>query len=60
MQAVAVVAPDLKAGRLTRVLPTWQGPVRPMHLLFSAARPLTPKLRCFIDVVVDELGPGST
>ncbi len=59
LQAEAVVAHDLAAGRLRRVLPTWQGPVRPMHLLFSATRPLTPKLRRFIDMVVDDLGPAS-
>nr|WP_321983917.1 LysR family transcriptional regulator [uncultured Lichenicoccus sp.] len=59
LQAEAVVAEDLAAGRLVRVLPGWDGPVRPMHLLFPAARPLTPKLRAFVDMVVDEFGPAT-
>ncbi len=59
LQAEAIIAEDLAAGRLVRILPGWEGPVRPMHLLFPAARPLTPKLREFIDMVVREFGPSS-
>lgn len=56
MQAERVVADDLASGRLVRVLPDWDGPARPMHLLFPAARSLTPKLRSFVDLVVRDFG----
>ena len=56
IQGERIVADDLTSGRLVRVLPDWKGPVRPMHLLFTSARPLTPKLRFFIDHVVQEFG----
>ena len=56
MQAERVVADDLAAGRLVRILPDWDGLARPMHLLFPAARSLTPKLRSFVDLVVREFG----
>ena len=54
MQAESVVADDLASGRLVRVFPDWEGPVRPMNLLFPATRLITPKLRSFVDLVVRE------
>ena len=56
MQAEAVVAGDVAAGRLVRVLPDREGPVRPIPLVFSAARPQTPKRHCFVDLAVAGLG----
>ena len=56
LQPEVVVREDLDAGRLVQVLPAYAAPSRPMYLLFSARRPQTPKLRTFIDCVVDALG----
>ncbi len=56
LQAETTVADDLASGRLVRVLPTYEAPSRPMHILFSARRPQTPKLRTFIDMVVEAFG----
>jgi DNA-binding transcriptional LysR family regulator len=50
------VAEDLAAGRLMRVLPDFEGPSRPMHLLYAADRRMTPKLRCFVDRMVETFG----
>lgn len=47
-----VVRQALAAGQLVRILPEFQTPSRPMHLLFRADRRKTPKLRSFIDAVV--------
>ena len=60
LQAERIVADDLASGRLVRILPGWEGPVRPMNLIFSANRPLTPKLRSFVDLVVHEFGSRSS
>jgi len=50
------VADDLASGRLVRILPDYDGPVRPIHLLYAADRRMTPKLRCFVDYVMEALG----
>lgn len=47
---------DLAAGRLVRVLPGYEPPLRPMHILFAPDRKPTPKLRSFIDFVVATFG----
>ncbi|MBV8070821.1 MAG: LysR family transcriptional regulator [Acidobacteriaceae bacterium] len=47
----------IDSGGLVRVLPEWDGPSRPMHILFAPDRLMTPKLRSFVDAVVDEFGP---
>ena len=57
--AETVFRSDIAAGRLIRILPEFEAPWRPMHILYSADRRLTPKLRLFIDAVVAEFGPGA-
>ena len=47
---------DLASGCLVRILPDYEGPVRPIHLLYAADRRMTPKLRCFVDYMMDALG----
>ena len=46
----------LAGGQLLRVLPDYDTPSRPMHLLFPADRRPTTKLRSLVDLVVRELG----
>ena len=56
-----LVRDGLRSGQLVRILPDFETPSRPMHLLFHPQRRQTPKLRTFIDAVVQEFGPrGST
>lgn len=43
---------DIAAGRLVQVLADYDGPSRPMHLLYAQDRRMTPKLRHFIDTVL--------
>ncbi|MCY0386515.1 LysR family transcriptional regulator [Robbsia sp. Bb-Pol-6] len=49
-----ILSPWLAAGKLVQVLPGYDAPSRPMHLLFSPDRRPTPKLRSFIDAAVTE------
>jgi DNA-binding transcriptional LysR family regulator len=44
-----VVAADVAAGRLLRVLDDWQQPFAGLHLYYPAREHLAPKLRVFID-----------
>jgi DNA-binding transcriptional LysR family regulator len=56
LQAEEMLTNDLASGRLVRVLPGFQAPSRPMHILFAPDRRPTPKLRSFIDFVVAAFG----
>ena len=51
-----LVRDGLSSGQLVRVLPDFDIPSRPMHLLFHPERRQTPKLRTFIEAVVQEFG----
>src|SRR6185437_3849818 len=59
MQPEVLLAEDLAAGRLVRVLPEHQPLARPMHLVYLPDRRLTPKLRSFIDFVVGRFGDAA-
>jgi DNA-binding transcriptional LysR family regulator len=47
---------DLRSGRLVKILPDYETPSRPVHLIYHPDRRQTPKLKSFIDTVVSELG----
>lgn len=40
---------DLRTKRLHRVLPEWQAPTTPIHVVYPSTRHLSPKVRVFID-----------
>jgi DNA-binding transcriptional LysR family regulator len=52
------VAEDLASGALIQILPEYEGPFRPIHLLYAAERQMTLKLRCFVEHVMETLGEG--
>jgi DNA-binding transcriptional LysR family regulator len=51
-----MMAEDVEAGRLVHLLQAYAPPVRPMSLLYLRDRRMSPKLRSFIDFVVDRFG----
>jgi len=58
---IAFIAEDLareglRSGRLVKVLPDYETPSRPIHLIYHPDRRQTPKLKSFISTVVKELG----
>jgi len=55
--AEGMVRDGLQAGQLVKVLPDFETPSQPMHLLFNPDRRQTPKLRSFIDAALREFGP---
>ncbi len=59
---IAMIAEELArdfltSGRLVRILPDYEVPTRPMHLVYLGDGRQTPKLRCFIDAAVEAFGP---
>lgn len=56
MQADALLAPAIAAGHVVPLLPDWELPTRPVHIVrLPEARP-SAKLRSFLDFVVMRLG----
>ncbi|MCQ3030443.1 LysR family transcriptional regulator [Pseudomonas syringae] len=56
MMPDALVQEDLENGKLIALLPDYQLPCRPMHLLYAQDRYRSPKLRSFVDYVVELWG----
>lgn len=47
-----LVREDLASGTLVRVLPQWNAPELPVHVIYPAARQLTARARAFVDFAV--------
>ncbi len=52
----SVLDAEIAAGRLVRVLPDYEGPVRPMHVIYPAGRRPTVKVQSFVQAVLEEFG----
>ncbi|MOA40208.1 DNA-binding transcriptional activator GcvA [compost metagenome] len=52
----ALVEQDLREGRLVKVIADFQPPSRPMHLLYAPDRYRLPKLRRFVEFVMQRWG----
>lgn len=57
MQAQVILAQDIAAGRLVRVLDEYLPVPRPMHLLYPRSRQPTPKLTSFVDFMLSRFIP---
>lgn len=51
-----LLAPKLRSGQLIQLLSDYEAPSRPMHLLYTASRLKTAKVRRFIDAAVTRFG----
>jgi DNA-binding transcriptional LysR family regulator len=56
VQADYLLRGAIAAGQLVRLLPDWQLPLRPLHIMRRAERRPSAKLRSFIDFTLAELG----
>lgn len=56
LQPHELVAGEIDVGRLVRLLPEYEPPTRPLHMLYAPDRRMTPKLRSFIDFTVKKFG----
>jgi DNA-binding transcriptional LysR family regulator len=52
----ALVEQDLREGRLVAVMPDYQPPSRPLHLLYAQDRYRLPKLRRFVEFAMQKWG----
>ncbi|MQB56053.1 LysR family transcriptional regulator [Rahnella sp. RcJ3] len=57
MQPAELVEPYIKSGELVRILPQYEIPPRPLHILYAPDRRMTPKLRSFLDFSTNQFGP---
>ncbi len=51
-----VLQAEIEAGRLVRVLPDYEGPTRPMHVIYPAGRRPTVKVQSFVQAIIEEFG----
>jgi DNA-binding transcriptional LysR family regulator len=56
LQPYELVADEIAAGRLVRLLPEYEPPARALHALYASDRQMTPKLRSFLDFAVHRFG----
>ena len=56
LQPAEIVEPYLASGQLVTLLPEYNAPTRPMHILYAPDRRMTPKLRSFIEFVMSNFG----
>lgn len=59
LQPFELVREALANGSLVRLLPKYEPPVRPLHVLYAPDRRITPKLRSFVDFAVLVFGPDA-
>ena len=57
LQPEVLIGNDVATGRLTRLLPAWSPPERPMHLIYIRDRQATPKLQAFVSFMLRQFGP---
>jgi DNA-binding transcriptional LysR family regulator len=48
---------DLRAHRLERVLPDWNAPATPVHVVYPSTRHLSPKVKTFVDHIQQRMTP---
>jgi DNA-binding transcriptional LysR family regulator len=54
VQPQVLLGDDVREGRLIHLLPQWSLPERPMQLVYLRDRQTTPKLKCFVDFIVEK------
>ena len=59
LQPIELLAKDIEAGRLTRILPAYEPISRPLHVLYAPDRRMTPKLRRFLEFAAEEFGAST-
>jgi DNA-binding transcriptional LysR family regulator len=52
--------PDIKAGRLVRILPDWSLPAIEVNLVFPSSREMAPAVRAFVDFMRSASSPGKS
>ena len=56
LQPTILLEADVRAGRLVQLFPEYGLPERPMHIVYLPDRYRSPKLRSFIDFVLERFG----
>jgi DNA-binding transcriptional LysR family regulator len=57
--ATFLVGPDIKAGRLTAILPDWQDPQENIiHAVYPSRRLVPTSTRAFVDFLAEKMTPA--
>jgi DNA-binding transcriptional LysR family regulator len=52
MKSIWDIGADLRAGRLTVLMPQWQTPDAPVHALYQRSRYMAPRVRALVDFLI--------
>lgn len=58
-KSVWEVADDIAAGQLVELLPGWSSPALPIHAVYPSVRHQTPRVRCFVDFLIEEMAAAA-
>lgn len=59
MKSVWDIGADLRAGRLTVVMPHWRSPDVPVHALYQRSRYMAPRVRSLLDFLVERFATAA-
>jgi DNA-binding transcriptional LysR family regulator len=60
MKSVWDIGADLRAGRLTVVMPQWRSTDAPVHALYQRSRYMAPRVRALLDFLVERFSTASS
>jgi len=60
LQPTILLEADVRAGRLVQLFPDFELPGRPVHIVYLPHRYRSPKLRSFIDFVIERFGDAAS
>ena len=59
LQDIEILRPYFVTGELEHLLPAYAGPLREIRVVYPPSRQVPPKLRSFVDALVESFGPGA-
>ena len=59
LQDAEILRRHIATGELEPLLPAYAGPLREMHVVYPPGRQVSPKLRSFVDAMVESFGSGT-
>ena len=59
MKSTWDIGADLRAGRLTVLMPQWRSPDAPVHALYQRSRYMAPRVRALIDFLIERFSVAS-
>jgi DNA-binding transcriptional LysR family regulator len=60
MKSIWDIGADLRAGRLTVLMPQWRTPDAPVHALYQRSRYMAPRVRALVDFLITRFSTAAS